>query len=165
MGVNGIAGATIFSVLIVVFIWVFISLLNTLIVKGTPGSPATTLVCREAGDTSDFVYLDGTVEGYTNRPFGEVTGRLSSGETDLVMLDGTQCTTASTLGGTLLPNDGTNENTFIAFTPRAAAVAEVPGELLGAPGYEVAVVILRIISAIAGLGIIVVIWRRAMTDN
>ena len=75
-----------------------------------------------------------------------VSARANSGS-NLVKIDGSHCSTA--------PTAATNANTWY----------RTGFGLLASSDYTLTLTIFRLISAIAGLGVIVVIWRAAMVDN
>ena len=151
---RGIVYAVICSVMVVIFIAIFIAALNSIIIE-----PVARVLADCTLKDQGNVMLNGTVlsasayEALYTDPPQEVTGAHSSGS-NLVRTDRTQCSA--------FPTQASNANTFVAATPGTAAV---PGMLLGQPGYALAVTVLRIVSAIAGLGVIVLIWRAAMKDS
>ena len=151
---KGVGYAMLCSVFVLIGVAIFIATLNSLVIEGTPRVPP---VCPESS-TGTITFIDGSTSTWLNQlslyaGAYEVTGKRSSGS-NLVEVDGTQCS--------FVPGNARNSNTFEAQT---AAVAAVAGRLLGAEGYSLVVVVMRLVTSVAGLGIVVLIWRSAMMSN
>ena len=135
MGFNGIGAALMVSVFVVITIAIFIAVLND-----QAGAPP----CAKSGAQ---LTLDGLNVWHANATSGIVTGIATSGARDKVKTDGRHCSTS--------PAAAKNSDTWFrtGFGPLASS------------NFTLTLTVLRIVSAVAGLGIIVVIWRAAMADK
>ena len=141
MGFNGIGAAVMVSVFVVIAIAIFIAVLNDQ--SNDPGCPNGTYTALN-GTTSL------TAASNNGRAVTAVATAGALSTKNLVRTDGSQCSATAVLAAA-----ATNANAW----------AKPNYGPLASSNYTLTLTVLRLVTAIAGLAIIVVIWRAAMVDK